>query len=76
MKNGPSPNGFGPQGGWAVKILTTLIAALLLAAIVGGFTLTREVAAMGATIEALAAQVGELGDRVRDLERAVIYDRP
>ncbi len=63
------------NNGTAVKILTTLIAALLLAAIVCGFTLAREVSAMGATIEALARQVGELGERVRDLERA-LYDRP
>ncbi|MEE8505936.1 MAG: hypothetical protein V3S40_06925 [Kiloniellales bacterium] len=63
------------KNGWAVKILTTLIAALLLAAIIGGFTLSREVSARGATIEALTEKVGELGERVRDLERA-IYDRP
>ncbi len=55
----------------AVKGLAGLLGGLLLAAIAGGFSLTHEVAALGARIEALTLTVQELNGRVLYLERAV-----
>ena len=61
----------GSKNSIAVKCLAALLASLLLAAIVGGFGLTREVAAMGAKIEVLTLAVHGLNERVLYLERAI-----
>lgn len=55
----------------AVKCLAGLLVSLLLAAIAGGFSLTREVAAMSARIEALTLTVQDMNARILYLERAV-----
>ena len=59
------------RNGTAAKILATVMAGLLLAAILGGFTLTREVSAMSAKIEALTAQVADMNARLVYVERAL-----
>lgn len=59
------------KNGMAAKILATLLAGLLLAAILGGFNLTREVSAMSARIEALTAQVADMNARLVYVERAL-----
>ena len=59
------------RNGTAAKILATLLVGLLLAAILGGFTLTREVSAMSAKIEALTAQVADMNARLVYVERAL-----
>ncbi len=55
----------------AVKCLAGLLVGLLVAAIAGGFSLTREVAAMGARIENLNRTVQDMNGRILYLERAV-----
>ncbi len=55
----------------ALKCLSALLVGLLLAAITGGFMLTREVSAMGAKIDALTATVQGMNGRILYLERAV-----
>ncbi len=59
------------KNGTAAKVLATLLAGLLLAAILGGFNLTREVSAMSARIEALTAQVADMNARLVYVERAL-----
>ncbi|MEE9250045.1 MAG: hypothetical protein V3U93_02830 [Alphaproteobacteria bacterium] len=59
------------RNGTAAKVLATLLAGLLLAAILGGFNLTREVSAMSARIEALTAQVADMNARLVYVERAL-----
>lgn len=59
------------RNGTAAKILATLVVGLLLAAILGGFTLTREVSTMSARIEALTAQVADMNARLVYVERAL-----
>lgn len=59
------------KNGTAAKVLATLLAGLLLAAILGGFNLTREVFAMSARIEALTAQVADMNARLVYVERAL-----
>ncbi len=59
------------KNGTAAKILATLLVGLLLAAILGGFNLTREVSAMSARIEALTAQVADMNARLVYVERAL-----
>lgn len=61
----------GPKNSIAFKCLAGLLVGLLLAAIAGGFSLTREVAAMSARIDALTLTVQELNGRVLYLERAI-----
>ena len=55
----------------ALKCLSALLVGLLLAAITGGFMLTREVSAMGAKIEALTLTVRDMNGRILYLERAI-----
>ncbi len=59
------------RNGTAAKILATVMTGLLLAAILGGFNLTREVSAMSARIEALTAQVADMNARLVYVERAL-----
>ena len=59
------------RNGTAAKVLAAVMAGLLLAAILGGFTLTREVSAMSARIEALTAQVADMNARLVYVERAL-----
>lgn len=59
------------RNGTAAKVLATVMTGLLLAAILGGFTLTREVSAMSARIEALTAQVADMNARLVYVERAL-----
>ncbi len=59
------------RNGTAAKILATVMTGLLLAAILGGFNLTREVSAISARIEALTAQVADMNARLVYVERAL-----
>ena len=63
IKNGP-----------VTKILATLLALLMVAAITGGFTLAREVSAMAAKIETLTLTVQDVHARLLYLERAMTHD--